>query len=426
MPTIKIKPKLNINATLKVPGDKSITHRSVIFAGLAQGHCTVYDYLDGDDCRRTIEAFRQCGIEIKKDKTQLYIEGKGLNGLKAPEIPINAGNSGTTIRLLSGVFAGQNFETEMFGDASLSKRPMKRVMEPLGLMGVKIQAANSQYPPLKITGNPDLKPITYNLPIASAQVKSAVLLAGLQAHGKTTVIEPGLSRDHTERLLEYFGAKIKYKNNIVTVEGKAELKAKDIYVPGDFSSAAFFIAAGLLAKKSKIKIENVGLNEGRTGFLKALETMGAKIKIENFKIVCNEPVGDIVAEVSSLKGITLDTALVPQLIDEIPLLVLIASQAQGKTVIKGAGELRVKESDRIKAISSELKKMGAVITELEDGFIVDGPVKLHGAIVESYDDHRIAMTTAIAGLCADGETEINNSECVDISFPNFWELIEKI
>ena len=401
MPTIKIKPKLNINATLKVPGDKSITHRSVIFAGLAQGHCTVYDYLDGDDCRRTIEAFRQCGIEIKKDKTQLYIEGKGLNGLKAPEIPINAGNSGTTIRLLSGVFAGQNFETEMFGDASLSKRPMKRVMEPLGLMGVKIQAANSQYPPLKITGNPDLKPITYNLPIASAQVKSAVLLAGLQAHGKTTVIEPGLSRDHTERLLEYFGAKIKYKNNIVTVEGKAELKAKDIYVPGDFSSAAFFIAAGLLAKKSKIKIEN-------------------------FKIVCNEPVGDIVAEVSSLKGITLDTALVPQLIDEIPLLVLIASQAQGKTVIKGAGELRVKESDRIKAISSELKKMGAVITELEDGFIVDGPVKLHGAIVESYDDHRIAMTTAIAGLCADGETEINNSECVDISFPNFWELIEKI
>ncbi|MBU2614817.1 MAG: 3-phosphoshikimate 1-carboxyvinyltransferase [Elusimicrobia bacterium] len=427
MATFTVKPKEIIHASFTVPGDKSITHRSVILSSLAEGNCVVHDYLDGDDCRRTIEAFRSTGIEIKKEKNKLYIAGKGLKGLTAPAKPVDSGNSGTTIRLMSGVFAGQNFTTEIFGDESLSKRPMKRVIEPLRKMGAQISAKDDQYPPLLIKGNPSLKPVDYQLPVASAQVKSAVLLAGLQTNGTTVVSEPGESRDHTERMLEYLGAKIRVNANTVSLEGGAKLKAKDIFVPGDFSSAAFFIVAGLLVKNSEICIENTGVNSRRTGLIFALEKMGAKIELKDVKTICNEPVGNILIKSGSLSGITLEPEYIPKLIDEIPLLVLAATQAKGRTVITGASELRIKESDRIKTISTELKKMGANITEQPDGFIVEGPVKLKGfQKVESYNDHRIAMTMAIAGLCAEGETTINNSECVDISFPNFWDLITKL
>ncbi|OGS24508.1 MAG: 3-phosphoshikimate 1-carboxyvinyltransferase [Elusimicrobia bacterium RIFOXYB2_FULL_48_7] len=423
MPPFRIRPKVNINASLAVPGDKSITHRSVILSALAEGPSVVDGYLDGDDCRRSIEAFRACGIEIKKEKDKLYIKGCGSQGLEAPKAPVDAGNSGTTIRLLSGVFSGRDFTVKIFGDESLSKRPMKRVIEPLTQMGAEITAANGQYPPLTIKGSSQLRVIDYRMPVASAQVKSAILLAGLQAKGITSVSEPGASRDHTERMLEYLGAKVRVEGNTVSVEGGVKLKAKDISVPGDFSSAAFFIVAGLLAKNSVISIENVGVNTRRTGLVDALREMGANIELKGNKLVCNEPVGTVVAKSSALKGISLDPELVPKLIDEIPLLVLAATQASGITVITGASELRVKESDRIKAISTELKKMGANITEQPDGFIIEGPTRLKGAEVESYNDHRIAMTMAVAGLCADGETLINNPECVDISFPNFWELI---
>ncbi|OGS20742.1 MAG: 3-phosphoshikimate 1-carboxyvinyltransferase [Elusimicrobia bacterium RIFOXYA2_FULL_40_6] len=427
MPAFTIKPKEKIHASITVPGDKSITHRSVILSSLAEGDCVVHDYLDGDDCRRTIEAFRAAGIEIKKDRNELYISGKGLKGLTASAKPIDSGNSGTTIRLMSGVFAGQDFTTEIFGDKSLSKRPMKRVMEPLRQMGAQITAKNDQYPPLIIKGNPNLKAINYKLPVASAQAKSAILLAGLQVpEGTTVVSEPGESRDHTERMLEYLGAKIKVNANTVSLESKTKLKAKDIFVPGDFSSAAFFIVAGLLVKNSEICIKNTGVNNRRTGLIFALEKMGGKIELKNVRTICNEPVGDIVVKFASLSGITLDPEYVPKLIDEIPLLVLAATQAKGRTVITGASELRIKESDRIKTISTELRKMGANITEQPDGFIIEGPVKLKGTSIESYDDHRIAMSMAMAGLCAEGETIINNSECVDISFPNFWDLISKL
>jgi len=427
MATFTVKPKERINHTLTVPGDKSITHRSVMLLSLSEGNSIISNYLKADDTNRTITAFKNMGVnitEISDDK--LLVEGVGIKGLKAPHCAIDAGNSGTTIRLLSGILAGQNFSCEIFGDESLSKRPMKRIIEPLRLMGVEISAKDDQYPPLKIKGNPDLKPIKYTMPVASAQVKSCIIFAGMQAKGETHVIEPAPSRDHTEKMLKYLGAKIDVYENKITIEGPTTLKAKDIHVPGDISSASYFLVAGLLVPNSEIEIKNVGFNKYRIGFLQILSKMGANIQIKNIENVCNETVVDIVASSSELHGLSVDQNLIPSMIDEIPLLVLVATQAKGTTIISGAEELRVKESDRIKTITTELNKMGAKITELTDGFVIEGKTLLHGAEVYSYNDHRVAMTLAIAGLIADGETKINNSECVNISFPGFWEILEKI
>ncbi len=428
MATFTVKPKEKIKHSLTIPADKSITHRAVMLLSIAKGTAVITNYLNAEDCNKTISAFKSMGVKIQNiSENQLLVEGVGIDGLKQPTCPIDAGNSGTTIRLLSGILAGQNFSCEIFGDESLSKRPMKRIIEPLRKMGVEISAKDDEYPPLKIKGNPKLKPIDYTLPVASAQVKSCILFAGMQAKGITTISELKATRNHTERMLKYLDAKIKIIDNKIKIEGPAKLVSKDIQIAGDISSASYFIVAGLLVPDSEIEIKDVGLNPFRTGIITVLEKMGAKIKIKNEKYICNEPVGDIVVSSKKLhSGITIDDpSLIPLMIDEIPLLVLATTQAEGKTIIKNAGELRVKESDRIKTITTELNKMGAKITELPDGFIIEGKTPLRGAVVNSYNDHRIAMTLAIAGLIADGETKIDNSECVNISFPGFWKIIEK-
>jgi 3-phosphoshikimate 1-carboxyvinyltransferase len=421
-----IKPLNKISSTVAPSPDKSITHRAIILASLAKGKSTIYNYLDSDDCRRTIDAFVSMGVRIDKYADKLIIEGKGPDGLGPPASPINAGNSGTTMRLISGVIAGQNFSAQITGDSSLSKRPMRRIIEPLRKMRVEIDAYNDQYPPLKIRGNPNLKSITYKLPVPSAQVKSCVMLAGMRAKGLTAIKQPVISRDHTERMLEYFGIKVGVDNSTVSIEGPVSFEGKEIKIPGDFSSAAFFIVLGLLLPESKIKIENTGLNPTRTGLLDTLTRMGANIKVERTELLNNEPCGDLVVQSSKLKGITLDDPqAITSMIDEIPVLCLAATQAEGKTVIRNLRELRVKESDRIKSISDELNKMRAKVTELEDGLIIEGPVKLKGATLESYDDHRIAMMLSIAALLAEGETVISNTDCVSISFPDFFKILDE-
>ncbi|MBU2567863.1 MAG: 3-phosphoshikimate 1-carboxyvinyltransferase [Elusimicrobia bacterium] len=434
MPTVSIRPKEKIKTTLNVPGDKSITHRAVILSSLSEGKSTIHNYLDSDDCRRTTGVFRDMGVKIQKfpggklSDANLTVEGVGIDGLKQPAGPLDAGNSGTTIRLVSGVVAGQDITCEIFGDESLSGRPMDRIIVPLSEMGSDISAREGKYPPLKIKGNPDLKPIRYALPVASAQVKSCVLLAGMQAEGATVVVDPYHTRDHTERMLAYFGASVKDGGEEKIINGPVKLKAKEIFVPGDISSAAYFVVAGMLVPGSEIEIKNVGLNPLRDGIIKTLLKLGGEIIINNRKDVCNEPVGDIVVRSGRrFSGVTVDEpSLIPSMIDEIPLLVLAATQAEGKTIIRNVAELRVKESDRIKSIATELNKLGARITELPDGFTIEGKTPLKGAGVKSYGDHRIAMTLAVAGLIADGETIIEDPGCVDISFPGFWDVMESI
>jgi 3-phosphoshikimate 1-carboxyvinyltransferase len=420
-----ISPQKKLADVITVPGDKSVTHRSIIVASLATGQSIVNNYLRGDDCLRTITMFKDMGIDISENKDALIINGIGIDGLRQPGKTLYAGNSGTTIRLMSGVIAGQTVSVEITGDESLSKRPMKRIIEPLQQMGVNITGTNGQYAPLKIVGNPSLNPITYELPVPSAQVKSCILFAGMQASGTTTIIEPTLTRDHTERMLEYFGIPIKRDRNKIIISGPVKnYPSKPINVPGDFSSAAFFIVGGCICSNNLLKIMNVGINPTRTGLMNVLKQMGADITIERTDMVNNEPTGDLVIKRSKLKCINLsDPYLVSSMIDEIPVLCLAATQAEGRSIITGAKELRVKESDRIRTITDELTKLGAKISELEDGFIIDGPTKLKGSSVESHDDHRIAMTLAIAGLIADGQTTIQNSECVNISFPKFWDYL---
>jgi len=418
----QIKLKTNM---IRVPGDKSITHRSIIISAMANGQSIVRNYLQGDDCLRTKKMLEDMGVKIKQDKDTLIINGVGIDGLSQPKNVLDSGNSGTTIRLMSGIIAGQNLSAEITGDDSLSKRPMKRIIEPLSKMSVKITAANEQYLPIKITGNPDLTPVSYELPVASAQVKSCILFAGMQAMGITEITEPTETRNHTERMLQHFGVKISKTKNRISIQGPVNYNNNEITVPGDFSSAAFFIVAGLLVPDTKIKIQNVNINSTRTGLLTVLQQMGADIKIENKKNINNEPCGDIIVKTSKLKGITVSNpVLIASMIDEIPVLCLAATQATGQTIIRGAKELRVKESDRIKTITSELIKLGAKITELEDGFIIDGPSKLNGTVTNSYNDHRIAMTLAIAGLVSEGRLTIQNSDCVAISFPSFWDYFD--
>jgi len=420
--------KINqLKGNISVPGDKSISHRSLILGSIAQGETRIYNFLNSLDCLKTFECMQSLGSEIELGEDNfIKIKGKGLYGLQEPKDMLEVGNSGTTIRLLAGLLSGQNFYSVLNGDHSIRKRPMKRVVQPLRLMGADIWGReDGQLAPLSIKGSL-LNPLQYTLPVASAQVKSALLLAGLYAAGETIIKEPLPTRDHTERMLSIMQADIMMSHQEIIIIGGKFLKGTDLFIPGDISSAAYFIAAASILKDSKIVISQVGVNPTRTGIIKILKSMGAKINILNYQIKSNEPQADLEIEYSELKGISIMPEEVPFLIDELPLIALVATQAQGKTIVSGAKELRVKETDRLKAIVSELKKLGANIKEKEDGFIVVGPSKLQGAACESYHDHRIAMSLAIAALLAEGKTVIKNSECIDISFPGFENTLQKL
>jgi 3-phosphoshikimate 1-carboxyvinyltransferase len=409
------------------PPDKSISHRAVIFSSLSKGKSIVKNFLRAEDTLTTVTAFRALGIHIDDTGRDLVVSGDGLLGLKEPRDVIDCRNSGTTIRMLSGVLSGNPFFSVLTGDESLRRRPMARVIGPLRQMGTEIMARKEdRYPPVAIRGG-RLQPIRYPMPFASAQVKSAILLGGLYAEGETEIIEPVRSRDHTERMLPAFGADIKVDGLSVKIKGETELNSAEVHVPGDFSSAAFFLAGALLIDDSDLLIKEVGINPTRTGLLDALKEMGAEIDISNIRYLSGEPVADIHCKGGgTLKSITITKEKIPSLIDEFPILCVLATQAQGTTTIRGAEELRVKESDRIKSIASELRKMGAEIEEFEDGLSIKGRSELRGAVIESYGDHRIAMAMTIAGLVADGGTAINGVSSVNISFPGFFEIIRTL
>jgi 3-phosphoshikimate 1-carboxyvinyltransferase len=426
---IKLKKTNYVSGVIEVPADKSVTHRAVMLSSIAEGNSIVRNYLPSDDCNRTIEAFRQMGVEIEIYNGSLYINGAGLKLAKPHNGKYNiyAGNSGTTTRLLSGILAGQDFETVIMGDDSLSKRPMQRVILPLLQMGADIKS-NDGLLPLIIKGKTPLKALNYESEKSTAQVKSAVLFAGLYADDATTYKEPVKSRDHTERMLKAFGADVRVSGNFVTVYPAERLMAQDMTIPGDISSAAFFIAAALIVPNSALTIRNVGVNPTRDGLIEVLKQMGADITLTNLREISQEPACDIIVKYSKLKAANIDASLVPRMVDEIPVFVLIATQSNGITRISGAKELRVKESNRIETVASQFKKLGAQIESLEDGFIINGTsgFNLVGNVVDSFEDHRVAMALSIASLIAEGETVIRDSHCVDISFPGFYKVLKNI
>ncbi len=416
---------------LTVPGDKSISHRAVMLGSIAQGTTEITNFLTGADCLSTIRCFRQMGASIEEKPDCILVHGRGLRGLTAPDGTLNTGNSGTTTRLMSGILAGQRFSSLLSGDDSLNSRPMKRIMDPLGQMGARITSVNGNgCAPLSIHPG-DLHGIAYTSPVASAQVKSAILLAGLYADGETSVTEPVLSRNHTELMLQNFGAYVMtalHPGGSATayVEPCQELYGQQVYVPGDISSAAYFIAAALLTPGSELLIKNVGTNFTRAGFLKICEAMGADITLVNKTIEGGEPRADILARNSSLKGTVIEGELIPTLIDEIPILAVMAALAEGTTVIRDAAELKVKETNRIDTVTAGLAAMGAHVTPTEDGMIIEGASCLTGARIQSHLDHRIAMAFAVAGLAAQGETFIEDSQCVDVSYPEFFQTLEQL
>jgi 3-phosphoshikimate 1-carboxyvinyltransferase len=422
-----------LKGCVTVPGDKSISHRAVMFGALAEGTTEVTHFLQGADCLSTIRCFRQMGIDIINNAEQeaLIIHGSGLHGLGEPESYLDTGNSGTTMRLLSGILCGQNFETTLSGDASIQKRPMGRIMTPLTLMGADIISLNgNRCAPLAInsvrSSNNKLKGIHYNSPVASAQVKSCILLAGMYAEGETTVTEPALSRNHTELMLSQFGASITSHGNTATIQPSPRLTGRRIDVPGDISSAAFFIAAGLIVPNSEILIKNVGINPTRNGIITVCRQMGADIRLENVRDDSGEPVADIIVKHSELNGTEIGGDLIPTLIDEIPVIAILACVAKGRTIIKDASELKVKESNRIDVIADNLTRMGADVLATDDGLIINGGKPLHGALIDSKSDHRIAMSFAVASLIAEGETDIQDAECVEISYPDFYTDLNKL
>jgi 3-phosphoshikimate 1-carboxyvinyltransferase len=421
MKPLTIHPADKLTGRLVLPGDKSISHRAVMIGAVSNGKTVAKDILDCDDCNYTIGAFREMGIEIKKEGAYTTIEGKGLRGLKKPKGVLSVGNSGTSMRLIPGILAGQDFSATLQGYESLSARPMKRITEPLSAMGIDIKSA-SGYPPLTIKGG-KVRAINYRMPIPSAQVKSTILFAGLYAGGVTVVEEAFKSRDHTERMLGHFGAKINVNGLKVSVEGGKELEGRQLEVPGDISSASFFIAGAVLLKGSSLRIEKVGINPTRAGILKILAGMGARVKIANKKDLF-EPVGDIEVESGKIRGISIDETVIPGIIDELPMIFVLASLSKGRTVIKGAEELKVKETDRIKSMKENLEAMGAKIRIEKSGIIIDGVAELKGADLKSYGDHRTCMAMTIAALAAKGPSRIDDVECVTKSFPGFFEVME--
>ena len=415
-----------LKGTIRVPGDKSISHRSIIFGSLAKGETKVYDILRGEDVLSTIQVFRDLGVSIQDDGDVIRIQGVGFQGLQAPTAPLDMGNSGTSIRLISGVLAGQDFAVTMLGDDSLSKRPMDRVAIPLRQMGVEIAGQGDRdCPPLHEKGTHQLQPIHYRLPVASAQVKSALIFAALQAEGESTIIEKEKTRDHTEDMIRQFGGEIQVDGKTIRIQGGQEFQGQEVIVPGDISSAAFWLVAGLILPDSVIKIENVGINQTRTGILEVIQEMGGDLTIEDRdeKAVS----ASLTVKTSSLKGIRIDGELIPRLIDELPIIALLATQANGQTVIADAEELRVKETDRIQVVADSLNAMGANVVPTEDGMIITGPTPLHGADLETFGDHRIGMMAAIAALLvSEGNVVLDRAEAINTSYPSFFEDLETL
>lgn len=414
-----------LRGEVTIPGDKSISHRAVMFGSLAEGTTEVTNFLQGADCLSTIDAFRKMGIEIENTPEKILIHGRGLHGLTAPSSVLDMGNSGTTTRLISGILAGQTFESTLTGDASIQKRPMRRIMEPLSMMGAKVVSINdNDCAPLRITGAP-LHGIHYHSKVASAQVKSAVLLAGLYADGETLVTEPSLSRNHTEIMLRTFGAELTSEDKTAKVCPEPRLQGQQIHVPGDISSAAYFIAAGLLVPGAEILIKNVGINPTRDGILRVAEEMGGNITLlnENYD---GEPTADILVKHSHLHGVVIEGDIIPTLIDELPVINIMAACAEGTTVIRNASELKVKESNRIDVMVQYLGAMGCDITGTDDGMVIVGGHPLHGTQIDSHLDHRIAMSFAIASLIAEGETKIKGSDVVNISYPDFYRDLGRL
>lgn len=421
-----VRPIASSRATIRVPGDKSISHRAAILGSIATGVTTVEGFLDGEDCLNTARAMRLMGADIERDGDRLVIRGVGLEGLREPSTIVDVGNSGTAIRLLSGLAAGQPFTTTITGDASIRRRPMDRIATPLSAMGARVRGSSGRMlAPLTIDGG-GLRGIEYDSPVASAQVKSATLLAGLYADGPTTVREPSLSRDHTERMLIAFGADIERNGVSVTVSPRPDLTGQVVTVPGDISSAAFFLVAGLLTPDARVTCEGVGVNPTRTGIVDALRAMGGDVQSDAEQVSGAEPVANLTASTSSLRGAAFGGEVIVTMIDELPLLALAASQARGRTVVRNAAELRVKETDRIAKIVSELGALGVEVQPRPDGFVVDGPQSVRGGECESHGDHRIAMTCAVAGLVAHGPTTIHDVDCVNTSFPTFWKLLGRL
>ena len=416
----------SLKGEVAIPGDKSISHRAVMFGSLAEGTTEVTNFLQGADCLSTISCFRKLGIEIENTSQRILIHGKGLHGLTEPSDTLDTGNSGTTTRLISGILAGQRFTTVLNGDASIQTRPMKRIMTPLSMMGADITSLKgNDCAPLRICGG-QLHGIAYTSPVASAQVKSCILLAGLYADAPTSVLEPVLSRNHTELMLAGFGAHITSSGTTATIEPEPDLNGMKIEVPGDISSAAYFLAAGLMIPNSEIMIKNVGINPTRDGILRVAKEMGGNITILNEKTSGGEPTCDLLVRSSSLKGVTFGGEIIPTLIDEIPMIAVMACFAEGTTTIKDAQELKVKESNRIDTVVTNLKAMGAHIEATDDGMIIEGGYPLHGAVIDSHLDHRIAMSFAVGALGADGETTIEGADCVKISYPEFYQTLEKL
>ena len=421
---MQINPCAPLRGEITVPGDKSISHRAVMLGALASGTTHITGFLMGEDCLSTIDCFRKMGVSIDVSDKEVVVEGVGLHGLTVPKSELYTGNSGTTTRLLSGILAGQSFTSTMNGDASIQKRPMGRVMKPLREMGASIEGRDDNFCPLTMHPS-ELHGIEYRLPVASAQLKSAILLAGLYAEGQTTVIEPAPSRDHTERMFRALGVEIETNGNVITLNPPEDLHAVDIAVPSDISSAAYFLVAGAIVPGSELTIKNVGVNPTRTGIIDVLRDMGADITESNFRDDA-EPVCDLTVRHSRLHGTEIGGAIIPRLIDELPVIAVAAAFAEGETVIRDAQELKVKESNRIAVMVENLTAMGADVTETEDGMIIRGGRPLHGAVIESHLDHRIAMTFAVTALCAEGIIQINGAECVNISYPQFYQDLENL
>jgi len=413
----------SLRGSLRVPGDKSISHRAIMLGALAEGRTTITGFLDGEDCLATLAAFQAMGVPIERpEPNTVIIDGVGLHGLKAPAAPLDMGNSGTAMRLMCGVLAGQDFDSTLVGDASLNRRPMRRVTEPLGRMGARIDADGDGTPPLRIHGGQSLRGQQHTLAVASAQVKSALLLAGLWSEGETCVIEPAPTRDHTERMLQGFGCPVRREGRMACVTGDTPLRASPVEVPADISSAAFFLVGASIAQGADVRLRHVGMNPTRTGVIDILRLMGASIEVLDRREIGGEPVADLQVCWAPLRGIAIPRELVPLAIDEFPALFIAAACAEGETVLTGAEELRVKESDRIQVMADGLVELGVDCEVLPDGLRIQGRSRLGGGVIQSHGDHRIAMSFAIAALCADGVVTIHDCDNVATSFPGFAQL----
>jgi 3-phosphoshikimate 1-carboxyvinyltransferase len=421
----KIKPAKGVTGSIQLPGDKSISHRYAMLAAIAKGQSEIHFFSSSADCESTLACLTKLGVSIERKDNLVRVHGVGLHGLRPPREALDAGNSGSTMRMLAGILAGQSFRSLLSGDASLSRRPMQRVIDPLARMGARVRSAEGARPPLEIEGG-NLQPIRYLLPIPSAQVKSAVLFAGLYGEGETQVVEQIGTRDHTEIALEQMGVEIGRHAQTISVRGPARLEGKTAHIPGDISSAAFFLAAALLVPESNLVIQNVGLNPTRTTILDVLASMGGDIHVLNIEMLHGELIGDVHIESSRLEGGDIPRVLIPRLIDELPVLAVVGTQTEKGLSFRGAGELRVKESDRLASIAENLRRMGAEVEELPDGLRLAGRQALRGAEIDSYGDHRIAMAFAVAGLLAQGTTSIRGSNCVDISFPSFFDELARV